>query len=255
MATVEKVLGSVPLGQNINLGRVMPAAANMEILISRRQYVISYNRSRRSPNWVAWHLQASDIGTVGRSNQFNKDPDLEQYLASTGIDNAVDTREYNGSCFDRGHQIPSADRTSTDTDNQETFLTSNIVPQTKYLNRVIWEHLEQYTRDQIMKQNLEAYVIDGPIYDEDFGAIGPNHDIPVPSKNFKIIELMDPSSSTAVQTIAVIMPNVLKDGTKPIGSAACNDSTVSSTDKNDWQQYQTTVAEIQRLSGLQFHSH
>ena len=44
-----------------------------EVLISRNEYVISYNRSTRMLNWAAWKLEAADIGHVGRSNNFIPD--------------------------------------------------------------------------------------------------------------------------------------------------------------------------------------
>lgn len=257
-ARVETVLGSTPLAQNANLANLMPQSVDSEIILSREQYILSYNRQRRSPNWVAWKLEAKDIGKIPRSKSFLKDPDLERYLAQTGGGAVVDSSEYSGSCFDRGHQVPSRDRTDTDADNQETFLTSNIVPQTSYLNRVIWEHFEQYTRDLVEKQGKMVYVVAGPIYDEDFGAIGPRHDIPVPSKDFKIVFVLDANQAFAdigpnTRAVAVIMPNVLQDGTKPIGSAACGGQPIgSSVDRNDWQKYQSTLAEIQRISGIQF---
>ena len=259
-ARIETVIGSVPLAQNANLANVMPEIADSEIIISRDQYVISYNRHRRSPNWVAWKLESRDIGHVPRSNLFLKDPDLEHYLAKTGGNTAVDTTEYNGSCFDRGHQIPSRDRTDTDLNNQETFLTSNIIPQTSYLNRTIWEHLESYTRDLVQHQQKTAYVIAGPIYDEDFGAIGPHRDIPVPSKDFKLVFLLSAGQSPAnigpsTEVIAVVMPNLLSDGTKPIGTAACHPAAMAPSDRNDWKKYVTTLTEVQRISGLHFIKH
>lgn len=259
-ARVETVIGPVALSQNANLANFMPETNDPEIIISRDQYVISYNRQRRSPNWVAWKLEAKDIGNTPRSKSFLKDPDLESYLASSGNDTAVDTSEYNRSCFDRGHQIPSHDRTDNEIDNQETFLTSNIIPQTRYLNRTIWEHLEQHTRDAVQKQGKKAFVVAGPIYDENFGAIGPHHDIPIPSKDFKVVFLLNANQSPSdigpnTEVIAVIMPNLLQDGSKPIGNAPCNAPMTYSSSADDWQRYQTTVAEIEKISGIHFIKH
>jgi endonuclease G len=144
--------------------------------------------------------------------------------------------------------------------NQETFLTSNIIPQTVYLNRTIWEHLEAYTRDLVEKQGKTAYVIAGPIYDEDFGAIGPHHDIPVPSKDFKIVILLNPGQHPSdigpnTEVISVVMPNVPQDGSKPTGNAACHPLMGLTSDHNDWKKYVTTIAEVQRISGIHFIKH
>ena len=256
-AKIETVLG-IPLKQNPNLSKVVPSSSSSEIMISREQYVISYNRENRSPNWVAWKLELDQMGTSGRTNNFATDPDLASYLSRSNGAPPVDPSEYKGSCLDRGHQIPSADRTDTKQNNEATFVMSNMIPQTPYLNRVVWEHLENYTRDLVRKQNKKVYVIAGPVYDEDFGAIGPRHDIPVPSKDFKIIFILDADRSFAeinssTPYIAVMMPNTLEDGTPPLQNInmLCGKfETHGSPNIDDWQDYKTTIPAIERASGL-----
>jgi DNA/RNA endonuclease G (NUC1) len=132
---------------------------------------------------------------------------------------------FKGSCFDRGHQVPSADRDLSTDQNQLTFLMSNMIPQTANLNRFVWEHLESYIRDLVTNQGKKVYIIAGPIYDEDFGHIGPNNDIPVPSKNFKVLIVLDQNQDikdidASTQIISVIMPNTLRTGEKPLDNKA-----------------------------------
>jgi endonuclease G len=258
-AKVEVLLGTTPLVGNPNLALSPPENSNDEILISRSQYVLSYNKNRRSPNWVAWKLEANQIGSSGRSNSFAIDNELETYLLKDPLNSQVVTPdEFRGSCFDRGHQIPSADRTDSIENNITTFMMSNMIPQTPFLNRVIWEHLEQYTRNLVQKQGKKAYIIAGPIYDQDFGFIGPNKDIPVPSKDFKIIVVLDQNQSpddidANTPIISVVMPNTLQDGSKPLTdiNQLCNKSLTSGpADKGDWMKYKTTLAEVERLSGF-----
>jgi endonuclease G len=263
-AKTEIVLGDIALENNVNLPNFMPESTNdlNEVIISRKQYLLSYNRQMRLPNWVAWKLESSDLGHIGRTNIFLADDSLESYL-STKNEHAVLPTDYYGSCFDRGHQVPSADRDDSVVNNQATFLLSNMIPQTAYLNRVIWEHLESYTRGLVISQNKKLYVIAGPIYDEDFGMIGPEKNIRVPSKNFKIIYVLNADQSSSdinvnTPTIAVIMPNILQSGKKPFEDPQelCNTSThpIIAADanitKNDWQKYQTTVDEIEKESGF-----
>ncbi len=260
-AKVETVLG-LPVEQNDNLAMKAPESSLPEIILSRDQYILSYNKERRSPNWVAWKLESEQIGSSGRSNNFTMDMELENYLEqSSAAKHAVDATDYKGSCYDRGHQIPSADRTDTQTNNEPTFLMSNMIPQTAYLNRVIWEHLEQYSRDLVQKQGKKLYIIAGPIYDQDFGKIGPQKDIPVPSKDFKVIFILEANQTAkditaTTPTIAVIMPNILQDGSTPVSNAQglCKPLSVKTTDRTDWQKYKTTVTEIENVSGLHFFS-
>lgn len=249
-ANIEAVIGSVPLKQNANLV-ALPSVPNQEVIISREQYVISYNKEKRSANWVAWKVTAGDLGSTDRSNRFEQDQELQQYLAAKDPHSppAVTPADYKGSCFDRGHQAPSGDRTHSPVDNQATFMMSNMLPQTPYLNRFLWEQLERYTR-QLVSEGKTAYVISGPVYDQNYGSIGSNGDIPVPSKMFKIIMYQDGDKRG---TIAVMMPNMLRTGDAPTDKTSlCNDSgSPAKTQADDWQQYQSSVAEIEKATGLQ----
>lgn len=258
-AKIEAVLGSIPLENNQNLAMMPPETDASEIIISRQQYVISYNKNRRSPNWTAWKLDLDQLGNSGRSNNFFQDVELENYLNESASKlHAVNPTEYRGSCFDRGHQVPSGDRTDTKENNQTTFLMSNMIPQTPYLNRVLWNHLESYTRSLVAKSGKKAYIISGPIYDEDFGNIGPNKDIPIPSKEFKVVIVMDANGSwdepnSDTQIISVIMPNTLPNGAKQtVGNSTqnCRSTPVGLLDKTDWMKYQTTLSEVEKLSGF-----
>jgi endonuclease G len=258
LAKVEAILGPITLKDNPNIALHTPTTSAPEIILSRSQYVISYNKERRNPNWVAWKLEASQMGSSGRSNLFAQDPDLESYLVKAGGKHATNPAEYKGSCLDRGHQIPSADRTDTVENNDATFLMSNMIPQTPYLNRVVWEHLESYTRYLVHTQGKKIYVIAGPIYDEDFGAIGPHADIQVPSKDFKVILVLNADQTPAdidasTEIISVIMPNTEEDGSHPTFNGSCHPLTIPhNTDTGDWKKYKTSLAEVERLSGVTF---
>lgn len=251
-AKVEAVLGALPLSSNANLTTPLPTTNASEILISRDQYLISYNKQNRAPNWVAWKIEEKDLGTTPRSRDFFTDQELETYLTAHNAGHAVTPWDYDGSCFDRGHQAPSADRTDSQQDNDATFMMSNIIPQTPYLNRVIWEHLEVYTR-KLVKQGKTVYAIAGPIYDQNFGAIGPQKDIPVPSKNFKILVIQDTASAAAApQIIAVVMPNTAEDGSVPHPGHCAAFSEEATPNVNDWMKYKASVADIEKMTGLSF---
>lgn len=259
-AKIEIVLGSLPPENNPNLVIGMPETLESEIILSRQQFILSYNKLKRVPNWVAWRIDAENIGSSGRTNNFRIDAELETYLAKNSSDfHAVEQTEYKGSCFDRGHQVPSADRTDSPVNNSATFVMSNMTPQTPFLNRMAWAHLEQYTRDLVQKEMKRAYVITGPIFDQDFGAIGPKKDIRVPSKEFKIIFFLAPNQTledmdAETEVLTVIMPNTLQDGSSPLKNTAalCRSISLESSDRFDWLKYKTTVNEVEKLSGLTF---
>lgn len=216
------VLGTVPLDKNVNVAHFIPENLNSvpEVFISRDEYLLSFNPERKLMNWAAWKIELTDIGHVGRSNAFMPDSDLQAYLNQFN-QKALTPEDYHGTCFDKGHQVPSADRDTTLEINKVSFLMSNMIPQTAYLNRVIWEQLEQYTRNLVVKENKKVYIIAGPVFDEDFGKIGPNNDIPIPSKDFKVVVVLDQNQSlddinSDTQIISVVMPNRLKTGEKPL---------------------------------------
>lgn len=275
--TTSEVIGPVPLILNPNLSTFIPQNVRQvpEVLISRNEYIISFNQETRLLNWAAWKLEAADFGDVLRTNIFLPDPDLQNYLTQFNKQ-VIQPTDYFESCFDRGHQVPSADRDSTIEQNQITFFMSNMMPQTASLNRYVWAHLESYTRDLVVNHAKKVYVIAGPIYDEDFGKIGPHKDIPVPSKNFKILLVLNKDQSLSdinsnPQIVSVIMPNLLRYGERPLDNKAklCEEAkftpkppTVPPIDKppvviprplnDDWKKFETTISEIERLSGFKF---
>lgn len=134
-------------------------AANVDksnYLLVKNTYTMSYNDMRCIPNWVAWHLDLSDIGTTGRSGKFISDSSLPPSFTK------ITSSDYNSKLygFDRGHLCPSADRSRNINDNRETFLMTNMVPQSPRCNRILWKALEDYERT-LTKQGKELYIVAG----------------------------------------------------------------------------------------------
>ncbi len=79
-----------------------------------------YDKSDRIAYWVAYPHNQMYIGSASRTDAWQPDPDFaaadQAYL-------------YNGiTGYDRGHQIPSADRTCTTEANTQTFYFTNMTP-------------------------------------------------------------------------------------------------------------------------------
>src|SRR5437763_12471559 len=72
------------LNRNVVFGLPGPAKADPKerehCLISRPQYVLSYNAETQTPNWVCWSLRKSDIGNAARA-AFEPDPLLPNGFA------------------------------------------------------------------------------------------------------------------------------------------------------------------------------
>ena len=96
-------------------------------------HVISYNNSRGTMNWAAWWTRKADLGEALDRPMFQPDPTLPSSLRR------IVHSDYSGSGYDRGHIVPSADRFAVVRQNEDTFLMTNIVPQSKALNQFPWQ--------------------------------------------------------------------------------------------------------------------
>ncbi len=212
---------------HLTMGNPSQAATDSDnYLLAKRQYALSYNRSKNIPNWVAWQLNRSWLGVTDRQNDFRPDPTLPLGFY------AVTPTDYSRSGYDKGHQAPSADRTASLEDNSATFLMSNMIPQTPDLNRGPWEKLERYCR-QLVQQGKELYIIAGVAGEQK----KLKRKISVPDNNWKVVVVLDQPGTGIngvtknTRVIAVNMPNQRKIKTK------------------DWSTYLTTVDQIEALTG------
>ncbi|RYZ48686.1 MAG: DNA/RNA non-specific endonuclease, partial [Proteobacteria bacterium] len=223
------------------------------ILISRPEYALSWNPSTRIVNWASWVLVDGNVGKTNRSG-FKRDEDLNKFLLAQG-ETAVGPDEYNDKhCFDRGHVVPSADRTEKFAQNQAVFKMSNMMPQTAFLNRVIWERLEGTTRSLLARNPKNRYwVVAGPIFTTKMRYMGVKKNIAIPDSNFKIVIDLGSSKSSVPKLIAsVIMPNVTSKGTDPIDDETfeCYEERNLPSVDVDWADYTVSIDEIEKAAGV-----
>ena len=168
-------------------------------LIKHTYYTLSYNEKYEQANWVYYSLTDSMVLNSGeeRSNNFKADK-----LVTSGSSKSSD---YTKSGFDRGHLCPAADMCFNPVAMQESFLMSNISPQTPDFNRGIWKELETTVREWAKKEH-HLFVITGPIFKSNKGTIGKD-EVLVPGQFFKII--YDPTDSPKM--IAFVLPNEKSD--------------------------------------------
>lgn len=157
-------------------------------LLTYPQFTLSYNRSRGIPNWVSWYLNESWLGAVDRQDDFRADGRLP-----SGWFRALPT-SYSATGFDRGHNCPSGDRTSSAADNSATFLMTNIIPQAPGHNQSPWSQLEQYCR-KLVSQGNELYIIMGNYGQGGTGSAGykekiASGKITVPKSIWKVIVVL-----------------------------------------------------------------
>jgi endonuclease G len=215
-------------------------------LLNQTWYIACYSRARGIPTWTSWHLESADIGSAGRQDNFRPYTWLPGgwYRAGAG--------SYKGSVtgFDRGHNCPSGDRTSSTAANGSTFYMTNMIPQASQLNQGPWEGLEDYIRNTLVGTTGEAYIIMGSY---GAGGLGAGHTdtaytldsgrITVPAKVWKVVLLLPKGSNdlnrinASTTVLAVNMPNIN------------NLYTTTAAGKNAWQNYITTVDALETEAG------
>lgn len=102
--------------------------------------------------WVAYPLNKSLISTGSRTDYWATDPKL------TTEEQPILYNAYKGG-YDRGHQLPSADRLAYN-DNKKTFYFTNMTPQLNSLNGYLWATLESQVRSWGNKSDT-LYVVTG----------------------------------------------------------------------------------------------
>ncbi|MEM0980637.1 MAG: DNA/RNA non-specific endonuclease [Cyanobacteria bacterium P01_H01_bin.58] len=214
------------LGNPSNAGTGNPN----NLLIERSQYVLSYHRDRGTANWVSWQVSADWLGNTARQDNFRQDGGLPAGIYQ------VTPNDYRNSGFDRGHIVPSADRTQSVNDNSATFLMTNILPQAPDNNRGVWRELEEYSRDLVYQFDRELIVMAGGYGERGTLAEGR---LTIPSRLWKIIVVLDQPG----QGIAGISPE-----TQVVAVDMPNRDTVS----DEWRTYQTTIDRIELATGYDF---
>lgn len=193
-----------------------------EIVLHRKGYTVSYDKQRKTPRWVAWHLTANHAqGDVERhENLFHDDLDVPSPRAT---DN-----DYYNSGYDRGHMCPAGDNKWSRDAMNETFLFTNICPQVHGLNAGAWNDLELACRSWARKYG-DVYIACGPIYEGTPRTIGRNR-VAVPTAFFKVILCM--CGQGAPKSIGFIYPN-------------------ASTSRKMFS-YAMSVDEVERRTGIDF---
>lgn len=212
-------------------GATPDVANENNYLMPKPQYTISYNRSKATPNWVAWRLDSSWIGTTQRQDDYRPDPALPNGWYQ------VQNADYSGSGYDRGHMCPSGDRTNSIPNNSATFLMTNFVPQLSANNQGPWEDLESYCRTLAGSGN-ELYIITGPV--GNIGTIAGGR-IVVPQYTWKVV-LVLPNGSNDLSRI--------NKGTRAFGIIVPNFPPVNM--QATWREFRVTVDQVERLTGYDF---
>ncbi len=228
--------GSASRDSNLTFGNPSNATNSNDnnYFLSRNQYTLSYNNSKGTANWVSWHLSSAWLGNGRRCNCFKEDSQLPNTFFK------VTDRSYRGSGFDRGHMCPSGDRTGSNSENSNTFFTTNIAPQAADNNQRSWNDFENYLRSLVANGN-EVHVIAGVVGRGGVGKNGfrntiNNGNITVPDSFWKVALIL-PNGSNDI--------NRVNTSTRVIAINVPNDQGIST----NWRSFRTSVNTIEALTG------
>ncbi|MDD3000712.1 MAG: DNA/RNA non-specific endonuclease [Candidatus Riflebacteria bacterium] len=193
---------------------------NVKIL-KNRAYTVGYCEKRKNPLWVGYRYdEKKGKNHLKRPSGFKTD---------SRTDSKVKTSVYTKSGYDRGHLAPNAGIAFRfgEKAQLETFLMTNIVPQTPILNRQVWKRVED-VESELANKFENVWVITGPIFDDDVKLL--KDTVEIPDAFYKII--ID-EEKDRIRTISFIMDQDVT-GKEPI------------------KEFFATIDEIEERSGFDF---
>lgn len=188
------------------LAPAMPGYVPSQIL-ERLGYIVSYNHETKCPNWVAWHLTAEHVdGNYPRKGV----PYLDENGNAIGIGPVTPENQCGDYFLDReaeeprqllsdwtnneyqmthGHICPAGDNKWSKAAMNQSFLLTNMCPQTEKLNNGGWKKLEEKCRIWANRFG-DVYIVAGPIYYRKVNrTIGASR-VAVPDAFFKVVLCM-----------------------------------------------------------------
>lgn len=187
--------------------------------LCRQGYAVNYNYQTKVAYFVVETIKPENlVRSAARKDDFREDPEVPaQYR--------VTLKDYVGSGLDRGHMAPAADFMNSVQMMSESFLLTNMMPQSPGNNRGIWKYTEEMTRYYAQKYG-QMHVITGTIIDASSPSFGNN--VKIPSHVYKIV--IDANNGRA---IAFLFPN-------------------RKLDPKTIEQYVVSISEIEEYTGINF---
>jgi len=187
--------------------------------LCRLAYVVRHNDARHVPDWVAWPTsKANAAGCLPRSDSFRADPDLPPGVGATPED-------YDEPNFDQGHVAGDGFFNYAAEPEHQSFLMSNMTPQTAANNRGPYRALEINSREWAAATPGGVWNLAGPIFGPHPRTIGPTR-VAVPDASWMIVVRGD-------RAIAVIIPNAMRF-----------------SGAHRWQDFVVPIAEVERQAGI-----
>ncbi len=203
-------------------------------IVQHSAMALSYHEKYEMASWVA-HVISREVayGNTSRTNDFRQDPlvitgtAVEADYFVTSLDENKKT-VYDGFGYDRGHLAPSADFRWSPIALSESYYYSNMSPQVAEFNREAWANLEAGIRQYAIQNDVNLFVVTGPVLTEDLPRIEKGiNKVVIPKYFYKVV--LDTAN---LKAIGFLMPN--EACSKPL------------------EFYSKSIDEIEELTGLDF---
>lgn len=189
-------------------------------------FLVGYSELRGNPLWVTYALSPPPSGAPHLKRPARFESDWRSF-SRIGHD------DYDKSGYDRGHLAPNhAISLLYGREGQaNSFLMTNISPQTQGLNQRVWERLEEVELDRLAPMFGKVWVVDGPVFDNRTERLRSAFRVEVPDAFYKIFAA--PEADGPPKLLAFIIPQAVK-GKEPL------------------DRFVTTVDEVEFRTGFDF---
>jgi len=189
-------------------------------------FMLGYSDLRGNPLWVAYALSAVDKG----AKRYKRPSTFKVDWRSL---NQVTHKDYTRSGYDRGHMAPNYAISSLygRAAQLDSFLMSNISPQSPKLNRKLWQRLEEVGVKHFTQLPGKLWVLTGPVFDEHTQRLSSAWRVEIPDAFYKIY--IREIANKPPQTLAFLMPQKVR------GNESLN-------------RYVVSIDKIESLTGLNF---
>lgn len=192
-------------------------------------FIVGYSDIRGNPLWTEYAIYPVDesIPSLPRPSHFKTD-----WRAI----NRVKHDSYTKSGYDRGHNAPNyaISHLYGKEGQSDSFLMTNISPQTPKLNRQFWQRLEEVEVKYFTKLADKVWVITGPVFTGSTERLSSSWRVEIPDAFYKIY-ITQAKRNQDFKVLAFLVPQTVK-GNEPLA------------------QFVTSIDNIEAQTGLDFFS-
>jgi endonuclease G len=182
-------------------------------------FIVGYSDIRGNPLWTEYAIYPVDesIPSLPRPSRFKTD-----WRAI----NRIKHDDYTKSGYDRGHNAPNYAMSHLyGKDGQsDSFLMTNISPQTPKLNRQFWQRLEEAEVKYFTKLADKVWVITGPVFTGSTERLSSSWRVEIPDAFYKIY-ITQAKTNQDFKVLAFLVPQTVK-GNEPLAQFVTSIDTI-----------------------------